>query len=286
MGFVTIEAQELWGELSEIQIKADTNKRTMQGASRNVRKMTLTNPAWPGKDPWNLNLDGQTIELKEFAAKGKATLEWKNRKWTVAGPQDPQVVPKRPGLAGPIKEGFQGKMAYVVGTSGTPEETRSNWSKARYDAEIFYYRGNGAIQLYTDKEWEKSPESFKGRNLILLGNADNNLALKKLLSESPIKVQTGQIEWPGGKTVEGNDKATIFIQPRRDDPGHSIVCLGATGPSGMRLLERLSLWVSGSSFPDYLIVEPSTLKDGIGGFITAGYFGANWEWDPAQTAIR
>jgi len=286
MGFATIEAQELWGELSEIQIKADINKGMIQGASRNVRKLTLNNPGWTRKEPWNLTLDGQSIELKEFAQTGKATIEWKDKKWKTVGPQDPTTIPKKPGLAGPIKEGFRGKMAYVVGTSGTPEETKANWSKARYDAEIFYYRGNGAIEIYTDTEWEKSPEGFKGRNLILLGNRDNNKAIKKLLAESPIQVESGQIEWPGGKPVEGNDKATIYIQPRRDDPGYSIVCLGATGPAGMRLLERLSLWVSGSSFPDYLIVEPSTLKDGIGGFIAAGYFGANWDWDPAQAAIR
>ena len=286
MGFATIEAQELWGELSEIQIKADINKGILQGASRNVRKLTLTNPGWTRKDPWNLTLDGQSIELKDFPQTGKATIEWKDKKWKAVGPTHPTAIDKKPGLAGPIKEGFRGRMAYVVGVSGTPEETKANWSKARYDAETFYYRGNGAIEIYTDKEWEKSPEGFKGQNLILLGNRDNNKAIKKLLAESPIQVETGQIAYSGGKPLEGNDKATIFIQPRRDDPGHSIVCLGVTGPSGMRLLERLSLWVSGSSFPDYLIIEPSTLKDGIGGFIAAGYFGANWDWDPAQTATR
>lgn len=286
MGFATIESQELWGELSEIQINADITKGKLQGTSRNVKKLTLTNPGWNRKEPWSITLDGQTIDLKDFKEKGKTTLEWKNKKWTVPGPQDPNVVQKGPGIAGPIKEGFRKKMAYVIGTSGTPEETKANLAKARYDSEIFYYRGNGAIEIYTDKEWEKSPNSFKGRNLVLLGNADNNQAIKKLLPESPIKVQSGQIEWPGGKTVEGNDKAAIFIQPKKDDPDHSIVCLGATGPSGMRLLERLSIWVSGSSFPDFLILEPSTLKDGISGFIGAGYFGANWEWDPGQSATR
>ncbi len=286
MAWATIEAQEMWGELSEIQIKADPAKGTILGTTRNVQRLSLSNPGWAKKDSWSLMLDGQTMDAKDFGKTDPIRLEWRDKKWSILPPLDLKHLTKTAGQAGPIKEAFRGRMAYIVGVSGTPEESRTNWSKARFDAETFYYRGNGAIEIYTDVQWEKSTDRMKGRNLILLGNEDNNRAIKKLFADSPIRVQTGQIEWPGGKLIEGNDKATLFLRPRQDDPGAFLVCLGATGPSGMRLLERTSLWVSGSSFPDYLMMEPALLKEGTGGFIAAGYFATDWGFDPKQAGVR
>jgi hypothetical protein len=54
----------------------------------------------------------------------------------------------------------------------------------------------------------------------------------------------------------------------------------------MKLMQRLSLWVSGSSFPDFLIMDSSMLAEGMPGVIAAGYFDSQWGWDPAQAALR
>ncbi len=286
MAWATIEAQEMWGDLSEIQLKADPIKGAILGTTRNVERLSLTNPGWARKANWSLMIDGQSLDVKDFGQSEQIRLVWKDKKWSLLPPKDLKQTTKTAGKAGPIKEAFRGRMTYIVGVSGTPEESRTNWSKARFDAETFYYRGNGAIEIYTDVQWEKAADQMKGRNLILLGNEDNNKAIKKLLAHSPIRVQTGQIDWPAGMPLEGTDKATLFLRPRLEDPGSFLICMGATGPTGMRLLNRTSIWVSGSAFPDYLIMEPAMLKEGIGGFISAGYFGTDWDFDPKQAGLR
>ena len=42
-------------------------------------------------------------------------------------------------------------MVFVYGTSGTKEENDWSYNKARYDAETWYYRGNGAVDMIADK---------------------------------------------------------------------------------------------------------------------------------------
>ena len=68
-----------------------------------------------------------------------------------------------------------------------------------------------------------------------------------------------------------------------DDPDGSIVIQAGTGPEGIRLNQRLSLWLSGSSFPDFFVYNPTMLQKGPEGILTTGYFDSNWQWSPDQT---
>jgi hypothetical protein len=59
-------------------------------------------------------------------------------------------------------------MVYVYATSGTKEEKDWAFEKARYDAETWYFRGNGAVDVVADKDFE--PQNFKDLGVILYGN--------------------------------------------------------------------------------------------------------------------
>lgn len=284
MAWAEVQAQHQWGQLSTIQFKADTAGRKITGTTDNVSRLSLANPGWKETDNWSVLLDGQTIALPDFAKAKPIHLDRAGEKWSLRQSPPPNES-KRPGRAGPIKEALRRNMLYIVGTTGTPEETRANWEKARYDSELFYYRGNGAIEMRTDTEWANNPQAFQGRNLVLIGHEDNNKAMVSLLATSPIHVRRGTLEWPG-KKVEGSNLAAVFVRPLPGDPDGSIVIQAGTGPEGLRLNQRLSLWVSGSSFPDFLIYDTSMLNKGAEGILATGYFGTDWEWAPSQVSTH
>jgi hypothetical protein len=127
-------------------------------------------------------------------------------------------------------------MIFVYGTQGTREENAWACDKARYDAETFWYRGNGSVEVIADVAF--LPEAAAGRSVIIYGNANTNAAWPRLLGDSPVQVERGVIV-AGEHELHGHDLACLFIRPR---PDSDIACVGVvsgTGPAGMRLTNRL-----------------------------------------------
>ncbi len=83
-------------------------------------------------------------------------------------------------------------MVFVHGTKGTPEETAWALAKARFDAESFWYRGNGSVDVIADTELRRS--GYADRGVILsTGHADMNAAWTVLLAGSPVEVRAGVV---------------------------------------------------------------------------------------------
>src|SRR5207249_997563 len=118
---------------------------------------------------------------------------------------------KAPQRYGPFKEAFRNRVLFVYGTCGTPHENAWAFAKARYDAETFWYRGNGSIDLIRDAAFDASADG--DRNVILYGSADTNTAWSALLTESPVQVRRNQIRI-GERELAGDDLACLFIRPR------------------------------------------------------------------------
>ena len=76
-------------------------------------------------------------------------------------------------------------MVFVYGTKGNAAENKWSFDKARYDAETWYYRGNGAVDIIADKEY--SADKYAGRNVIIYGNANTNSIYNSLLGDCPIQ---------------------------------------------------------------------------------------------------
>lgn len=53
-------------------------------------------------------------------------------------------------------------MVFVYGTSGNKEENEWSLNKAKYDAETWDYRGNGAVDIIADKEFLLSKYKNRG----------------------------------------------------------------------------------------------------------------------------
>ena len=60
----------------------------------------------------------------------------------------------------------------------------------RFDAETFWYRGNGSVDIVSDARFLESgrEQEFRDRNVIVYGHAESNGTWPVLLGESPVQV--------------------------------------------------------------------------------------------------
>ncbi len=289
--WATIEAQLHALDLSTIDIELDPEARKFSGTTENVARLSLDMTelckpreretkegmvdatVLPANEPLTIELDEQTLENTPWPqAEPRIWLRRAGGTWTVISRPDP--ADKGPHRYGPFKQAFRNRFMFVYGTQGTKEQNAVIYGKARYDAETFWYRGNGAVDVIPDVAFNPSGE--RDRNVILYGNADTNAAWVALLGESPVQVRRGVVT-VGEREIAGDDLVCLFIRPR---PGSDRALVGAVAGSGlvgMRLTERLPYFVSGVAYPDCIVFGPEVLVDGTAGIRVAGFFGLDWD---------
>jgi predicted esterase len=257
---------------SSVRVRLDPGQRRFVGTTENVALLALRCTNLPGSDALKIELDGQTLDNVPYPTADKTLwLTRKGRTWSLGAA--PVLTDKRPERCGPFKQAFRNRMVFVYGTQGTPEENAWAVAKARLDAESFWYRGNGSLDIVADTAFD--PNRERERNVILYGNADTNAAWKPLLADSPVQVRRAAIT-AGAQTVMGDDLACLFVRPRPGSLRASVGVVGGSGLTGMRLTDRLPYFVSGVEYPDYLVLNPDTLINGISGVRLAGFFGPDW----------
>jgi hypothetical protein len=174
-------------------------------------------------------------------------------------------------------------MVFVYGTAGTPEENAWSFAKARFDAEMWYYRGNGAVDIEPDTAFGALSE--RERSVVLYGNANNNSAWKSLLARSPVQVRHEAVQI-GGREIKGDDLACLFCRPRPESESAMVAAVSGTGLAGLRLTERLPYFMSGVAFPDCTVLSAETLKTGSAGLPACGFFGNDWSVERGEFAWK
>jgi dienelactone hydrolase len=179
-----------------------------------------------------------------------------------------------------FKEVFQNRAILVYSTGGTPEENAWSYRKARYDAENFYYRGNGAFRVMADEEVMRMARVERG-NLILYGNADTNKMWAQTLASAPITVRRGHIS-VNGKRLDGEHLAGLFVH--RPAGFSYVAAVSGTGLIGMRLTDRLPYFVSGTGYPHWTVFDTAVLVQGVPAAIGAGFYGPEGKVDGGDYA--
>ena len=174
-------------------------------------------------------------------------------------------------------------MIFVYGTTGNKEENDWSIEKARYDAETWYYRGNGAVDIIADKEYSIS--KYKDRGVILYGNENTNAAWKLLLADCPIKVKRNAITL-GNDKFEGDDLAAYFVWPQKSSDLASVGVITGTGIKGMKAANANQYFAGASGFPDIMIYSCRMLQEGAGEVRAAGFFDYKWEIDNDNIEIK
>jgi pimeloyl-ACP methyl ester carboxylesterase len=257
---------------SRVQLKLDPEHRTFAGTTENVTRLALDRSALPPGKPVGVELDGQSLaDLPWHEGGGRLWLGREGDEWAVTN--EPSTALKGPHRYGPFKDAFRNRMLFVYGTKGTAEENAWSYAKARYDAESFWYRGNGSVELRADVDFDAGKESDRG--VILYGHAESNASWQPLLGDSPVQVRRGIVR-VGDREEKGDDLACLFVRPR---PGSDRALVGAvsgTGLAGLRLTDRMPYFVSGVGYPDCTVLGPDTLTRGAEGVRAAGFFGTDW----------
>ena len=280
--WLSIEAQEHSLAKSAVAIRYEPQARRFSGVTENVTRLAFAVRHVKPGGTLSVNLDGQKIEKIPLPEKEpKIWLSRIDGKWQPIDKPSPAL--KGPHRSGPFKEAFYHRMLFVYATQGTPEENAWAFAKARFDAEGFWYRGNGSIEVVPDVEFNAAREPDRG--VILYGNADNNAAWQSLLSGSPVQVGRGAVRIEG-REQRGEDLACLFLRPR---PGSDQACVGVvsgTGIVGLKLTDRMPYFLAGVAYPDCTVFGLDALSKASAGVAVAGFFGEDWSVARGEFAWR
>lgn len=282
--WVTVEAQLRSFATSHVEAVLDVDKRSVTVTTDNVARLALdlspfAEPLATG-ELMTAHIDDQQIEVP-WPESAVVRLARQREAWELAEPPRPDH--KGPHRAGPFKDAFRHRMVFVVGTKGTLEENSWALHKARYDAETFQYRGNGAVEIVPDAAFD--PAAYPDRSVILYGNADTNSAWQTLLPGCPVEVRRGLVR-VGDRSVKGDDLACLFVYPRADSDIASVGVVAGTGAAGTALTHQLPYFVSGVGYPDWIVLGAEMLEQGKRGIRGAGFFGPDWSLDTGEAAWR
>jgi predicted esterase len=280
--WVSIEAQREQLNPSQAAIRQNVDARTFVANTNNVARLAIDVAHLSADQPIDVTLDGQAVHWLPWPEETpKLWFERQGEEWSAAEAPSPQL--KGPARYGTFNAAFDNDALLVYGTNGSDEENDWAASKACYDAETFYYRGGGALEVLPDVRFDINADT--DRNIILYGNADTNRAWTKLLSTSPVEVRRGQVR-VGTRTESGDDLAVMMVRPRPGSDVAMVGLVGGTGPAGMRLTNRLRWFVSGIVFPDLMVIGPRVLIEGTADVRAWGYFGLDWQVDSGEISWR
>ncbi len=270
--WLAIEGQIRHLDISKAHIHVWPHKRVFMGTTENVALLRINVDHLFTQEPITVELDGQTIENIPYPEDTRSLwFERKNESWQRI--EKPSLRNKGPHRYGSIKDELKHRFLFVYGTGGTPEENALAFGKARYDAETFWYRGNGAIEILADSDFK--PSHCVDRTVVLYGNAETNRAWSSLLSDSPVRIHRGRIQ-VGARSLNGEDLAAFFIQPRKDSDIASVIAVSGSGLTGMRSAYSVSFFRSFVRYPDCLVTRVDQKEAGRTENVAVGFFGLDW----------
>ncbi len=289
--WASIEAQHKAMARSAVHLEFDVKNRRLRGATENVARLALDLGVAiadsNASGSVSIELDGQSLpglslDATHAPPDRRVLLIRSGTTWSVAHSPVPGDH-KSPRRQGPFKQAFANRFVLVFGTAGTAEETAWALARARFDAETFWYRGNGSADIVADKTFLDSSraDEFRDRNVILYGHSESNAAWPVLLGKGPVQMRRGQAQI-GRRTVSGDDFACVFIQPRPGSEMASVGVVSGTGLKGLRLTERLPYFSSGVAYPDCMLLKVKTWAEGHPVPTAAGYFGPDWSVDSGE----
>ncbi|WP_405605824.1 prolyl oligopeptidase family serine peptidase [Polaribacter sp. Asnod1-A03] len=292
--YITLYQQEKQFEFSRVKVSQNvrTEKQIKKGEilknrsivveTENLKKFKLNLAHATTSDSIHVKIDSTSFKNVKASKQNDVWFEKQNDTWVLTEkPVD--NFQKNPLRYGNFKEAFKHNMVFVYSTKGSKQENDWAFNKARFDAETFYYRGNGAIDIVSDKEFKLS--KYKDRSVILYGNSTTNRAWKLLLSNSPVQIKRNQVKI-GDKTYKGANYGVYFTYSRIDSKMASVGVVSGTGITGFKVVTPNKYFSSGVGIPDVMIFTPSLYKEGIDGVEAAGFFGNDWSLDKGDIQYK
>ncbi|WP_276501107.1 alpha/beta hydrolase-fold protein [Terrimonas pollutisoli] len=270
--WVSVEQQAYPLQYSRIRLSRNKRNNSITGSTENIRLLKLKVDQFGSNAQVKIWLD--SLNAIPYTTKTKddsILLVRQDNQWMITGKAPAEE--KGPQRYGTFKEPFNHRMVFVYGTNGNAEENKWNLSKAKYDAETWYYRGNGAVDIIADKEYSAK---YAGRNVIIYGNATTNSVFNKLLSDCPLKIERNKVT-VGNESWQGDDLAVYFTWPMKGSAIHSVGVVAGTGLKGMQAANANQYFAGASGFPDFMVFQLDMLQQGSKAIKMAGFFDNQWK---------
>ncbi|MFI1771168.1 alpha/beta hydrolase-fold protein [Thalassobellus citreus] len=262
--FITIHQQEIPFKISSFNFKKEKSY-ALKTDNTNLIEIDFSKI----KDTINsIDIDGANFKVSNDT---KVFFKKTDNIWALSN--SPSLQEKGPHRNGGFKDAFRNNVVFIYATKGSENENEWYYNRAKFDAETFWYRANGSVEIVKDVDF--STQKYANRNVIIYGNKSNNVAWKKLLKDSPIQVKNNEIDF-NGKILEGKQWGMYFIVPDKNSDYASIGVVTATGEKGMKAAYMNHYLVNGTTFPDLLLFDNEVLINGMTAVKCAGFFGNDW----------
>ena len=262
--FISIHQQQVPFEVSSFDFTWDPDFKV---DTKNVSLLEIDFSQLPGEIK-GIELNGKEISI---SAKEKTFFKVMDGEWKIVS--NPSMEEKGPHRNGGFKDAFRNDVAFVYATKGSQAENDWYYNKARFDADTFWYKANGNIELVADIDF--SAKEYPNRNIVVYGNKNNNAAWDKLLKDSPVQVFNNKLNF-GSRSISGGNWGLYFIVPRADSDVASVGVVTATGLLGMKAAYANHYLVNGTTFPDLMLFDETVLDQGTSAVKCAGFFGNDW----------
>ncbi|TDH29327.1 alpha/beta hydrolase [Segetibacter sp. 3557_3] len=277
--WASIEQQQFPLQYSHIQLNRNKLQSTITGTTDNVHLLKLDLSDFQPGTAIRVDLDGTSVTYTTTGTDSLYLVK-QNNKWSIG--TKPNRFSKGPHRYGTFKDAFNNRMVFVYGTSGNKAENEWSLAKARYDAETWYYRGNGAVDIIADRAFDAS--KYPDRGIILFGNKSTNSAWKSLLADCPIQVERNKIT-AGSQTWTGDDLSTYFVWPLQNSNVASVAVISGSGLKGMMAANANQYFAGASGFPDFMVYGFNMLQSGAAEVKMAGFFNNEWKLDLENTVV-
>jgi len=187
--------------------------------------------------------------------------------------------------SGPILQVYDRQLLLVVGTHGTVQETARCKAGAVTIANDWLQFGNGVVDIIADDE-ALDRADLAAFNLIVLGGPAVN-------SFSASEASTGNL--PVSFEADGrwfsigwrlfNDPGTgvLFTAPWK---GNLAVIASGIDEEGLRLAIEQFPVRTGTTVPDYIVVNPEQQWKAAGGVLAAGFWSYDWSFSEVSGYLR
>ncbi|HVW28975.1 MAG TPA: alpha/beta hydrolase-fold protein [Polyangiaceae bacterium] len=235
--------------------------RGVDALSLSVRAAGVTGPA-------TVELDGQRFEAED---RDPSAFHRDDGKWTV-GPRTASPKEKHAFVEGPIRDAWNGPLAFVYGTLDARQT-----NAAREVAEHFRARWSGDTRYAVLADRAVPRALGRTHSLFLVGSKDSNLLVRELDAALPFGIEHGAVR-AGRALLPGDpESGVVFIYPNPENPERYVAVLSAVSAAGLFRAMSLPL-----QLPDFMVFDsrlaPAAGQQVLGDarVLGGGYFDRYW----------
>ena len=279
MKWLTLDSME--AHWDRARIEASWDDHAFQVKTANVSAFSIATPTdgpWGKGENITAEIDGQKIAsvpaVGEAGSFG-AHFRKKGGKWQIVKTDMEGRLAKTHGLQGPIDDAFMDSFVMVRPTGTPMNEKTGAWVRKEMAHAIDHWRRTyrGEAQVKDDSALTKA--DIANSNLILWGDPNSNVFLKKILSKLPLTWDSSKVTI-GKMSFDSSHNAPVMIYPNPLNPKKYIVL-----NSGFTFREHAyeNNARQNAKLPDHAVVDVDTPADSRwpGKIVEAGFFGEHWE---------